>query len=353
MPEVLDVLALPPPDPDAGDDPEVRVRVRDGSFLIAPEYDCRVTPAREDAAARLLRAFLSSRSAETLRAYSADLADLARFVGVSSAARAIDAVLRAGAAGANALALAWRSDLIDRRKLAPATVNRRLASLRSLLKLARILGLADFAVEVDGARSESYRDTTGPGLDGWRALLATAEAEAAAGSSPAARDLAIVRLLHDLALRRGELVRLDLDHYDPQLGTVAIVGKGKREPIRLKLNDPSKAALDAWIRSRGPRPGPLFPRLDPGSGRAVVTRISGQAVAGVVARLARRAGITRPVRPHGLRHQAITRALDLCGGDVRRVRKFSRHAKVETLLRYDDARRDEAAAFAAMLGDDA
>jgi hypothetical protein len=37
---------------------------------------------------------------------------------------------------------------------------------------------------------------------------------------------------------------------------------------------------------------------------------------------------------------------------VRKVRRFSRHAKLETLLRYDDNRTDEAGAIARMLGED-
>ena len=45
-------------------------------------------------------------------------------------------------------------------------------------------------------------------------------------------------------------------------------------------------------------------------------------------------------RPHGLRHAAITEALDKTGGDVRAVQRFSRHADVRTLQAYDDARTD-------------
>jgi integrase len=56
--------------------------------------------------------------------------------------------------------------------------------------------------------------------------------------------------------------------------------------------------------------------------------------------------------PHELRHQGITRALDLVGGDVRRVQRFSRQANLETLLRYDDHRRDEAGAIAQLLSED-
>jgi integrase/recombinase XerC len=72
----------------------------------------------------------------------------------------------------------------------------------------------------------------------------------------------------------------------------------------------------------------------------------------MVGALGRRAGLPRPARPHGLRHQGITRALDLFSGDVRKVQKFSRHATLETLLIYDDARRDDAGQIARALGND-
>jgi len=55
------------------------------------------------------------------------------------------------------------------------------------------------------------------------------------------------------------------------------------------------------------------------------------------------------VRPHGLRHAAITHALDVTGGDVRRVQKFSRHRDLRTLTVYDDNRQDIAGQVAAMV----
>lgn len=55
--------------------------------------------------------------------------------------------------------------------------------------------------------------------------------------------------------------------------------------------------------------------------------------------LAKKAGVTVRTAPHGLRHSAITTALDETN-DPRAVRSFSRHAKWETLMLYDDKRRD-------------
>jgi integrase/recombinase XerC len=50
-----------------------------------------------------------------------------------------------------------------------------------------------------------------------------------------------------------------------------------------------------------------------------------------------------------LRHAAITEALDVTGGDVRRVQKFSRHRDVRTLTTYDDNRTDMAGEVAKMV----
>jgi hypothetical protein len=70
---------------------------------------------------------------------------------------------------------------------------------------------------------------------------------------------------------------------------------------------------------------------------------------GVVRALARHAGLDGVISPHRLRHAAITQALDGTGGDVRRVKRFSRHAKIDTLLAYDDNRTDQAGEVSALL----
>ena len=54
-------------------------------------------------------------------------------------------------------------------------------------------------------------------------------------------------------------------------------------------------------------------------------------------------------RPHGLRHAAITAALDATNGNTRAVQKFSRHRKLETLSLYDDSRTDLGGQVAALI----
>ena len=297
----------------------------------------------------LLGAFLAGRRPTTLRAYRKDLADFAGFLGLPAAAVAVELLVSGTAGQANALALGYRAQMTDR-GLAPATVARRLAALRSVVKLARTLGHIAWAIDVGSPKAEPYRDTRGPGLAGWKAMLAAARERTATPKGK--RDLALLRLMHDLGLRRGEVVALDLADVDVEAGTLAVIGKGKSEKAGLTLNGPTAAALADWIATRGSWPGPLFVRLDRAAGPGRPGRLDAGNVARVSHGLGRRAGVARGTNPHGLRHQGITRALDLAGGDVRRVRRFSRHAKLETLLRYDDNRRDEGGAIARMLGED-
>src|SRR5712664_247661 len=89
-------------------------------------------------------------------------------------------------------------------------------------------------------------------------------------------------------------------------------------------------SLVAW------RGCPLFcsmNRTHPGKGRLTAIGLYG-----MVRELGRKIGLK--VWPHGLRHAAITEALDLTGGNVRAVQRFSRHRDVRVLERYDDNRRD-------------
>jgi len=299
-----------------------------------------LTPAGPNPA-RLVAAFLSGKAERTLRAYADDLAHFATFCGQPTAPLAAAALLSRGQGGANELALAWRAELLER-GLSPATVNRRLAALRSLVTLARTLGLVAWSLDVVSVRSTPYRDTRGPGRAGFRALLELVDQNP---SPKGRRDLVVLRLLWDLALRREEVVTLDLAHLDLTAGTLSIRGKGRREREALTLPAATRAALVAWLAVRGDEPGALVVNVDR---RTKGQRLTGAGLYYLVQRLGRRAGLPT-VRPHGLRHAAITEALELTRGDVRRVQRFSRHRDLRTLTLYDDARTDPAGEVAALV----
>ena len=296
----------------------------------------------------LLRVFLSGRSPATLRTYAAGLEDFRRFVAAASVDEACRTLLAGGHGAANRSALSWRADLLARR-MAPATVNNRLAALRSVVKLAGLLGLVPWRLEVPSVRAESYRDTQGPGREAVRGMMARLTASAS-GSVKARRDLAIIRLLHDVALRRAEVVGLDLADVDLAAGAVFVMRKGKREKTRLCLPAATVAAVAAWVRDRGEAAGPMFVDLSPG---AEGGRLSGTSVYRLVRDLGRAVNVR--TRPHGLRHAGITRACERAaeaGIGVEEVLAYSGHADLRTLLVYRDRLRNVQGQLAAMVAED-
>lgn len=302
-------------------------------------------------AADLYAALLAdARKPTTRRAREQDAAELARFLGLGDPSAACALVVAGAASRANAIATAFVRSMLDRR-LAPATINRRVSTLRRLCKLARRFSVIAWALEVDCLRVESYRDTTGPGRSGWLRILDVATA-AAAKSAKGKRDLCLIRLLHDHGLRRAEVAALDVADWDPDSGRLAILGKGKGEKAPIRVNRPTVLALSRWLDVRPPTDSPaLFVRLDRAAGEQL-GRLDGDALHLVVAELGRRAGLARRARPHGLRHQGITRILELTNGNIDAAQRFARHADPKTTQRYNDNRRDVAGEMARLLGDD-
>lgn len=293
-----------------------------------------MTPApveRANKAAALVASFLAGRNERTLRAYRNDLEDFRSYLKAGDVDEAARILLSRGHGEANALVLGYRADMVDR-KLQSATVNRRLAAVRSLVKLARTLGMVPWSIEVENLKAQAYRDTRGPGRQGFRRLMEEAGSRT---DRKALRDRAVLRLLHDLALRRAEVVALDMEDVDLESGSVTILGKGRTQKERLSLPEPTKTALSSWIDARGTEPGPLFLNFDrAGKGE----RLTGTGLYLVVRDLGRKAGLT--VRPHGLRHAGITEALDLTNGNIRAVQRYSRHRDMRILNVYDDNRAD-------------
>ena len=307
-------------------------------------YAPKVPTAETGPGGRLYAAFLAGRSPHTLRAYGADLEAFAVYLGESSPGAALSRLIGLPAGEGNGLLLAYRAHMIDA-ALTPATINRRLAAIRSALKLARTLGLTAWAPEIRGLKVEAYRDTTGPGLAGTRAMLAKARAQ-----SPlkAARDAALVRLMFDLGLRRGEVTGLDLEDLDAKERRLWIRGKGRTQKEARTLPEPTLAALADWIDLRA-RSVPFGePALFVGlAGRVRGQRLTGRGLYHVIAELGAAVGLK--TRPHGLRHASITAALDANNGDVRAVQLHARHADPQTTMRYDDNRQDLAGRVAASL----
>ena len=209
-------------------------------------YKASALTGEPSAARKLVAAFLAGRSERTREAYAEDLANFARHLQAEDGTQALHTLLAQAPGDANGMLLDYRSAMVDT-GLSPATVNRRLSAIRSAVKLARTLGMTNWEPEVDGVKVQTYRDTKGPGLHGTRNILNRAAAQDPVKGT---RDVAIVRLMFDLGLRRGEVIGLNLDDIDTDNRRVWIKGKGRAQKEHRTLPAATLAALQTWIAAR-------------------------------------------------------------------------------------------------------
>src|SRR5208283_6103969 len=301
--------------------------------LIAVPYQMPAELPNIDAQ-NLLDSFFSGKSERTIEAYKRDLEDFRLYLGAESVTEAARIFL-SEQGKANAIALSYTKRLIEK-GLQSTTINRRLAALRSLSQMARMLGMIPWTLQVKNRKVESYRDTRGPGIDNFKKILSLTEGR---GDKKGVRDKAILRLLFDLGLRRGELVGLDLSDLDFERKTIQVLGKGRTQKTELSLPVPTITALTAWLRVRGESEGPLFLNLD--RAKKGAGRITGKSIYRLVRGLGEKIGVK--TRPHGIRHTAVTQAVKRAQGngmDLEEVLDFSRHKDVRTLLIYRDRERN-------------
>jgi len=287
--------------------------------------------------ARVLNAFLAGKSKQTLKAYKLDLRLFLDFLKLETEEQLARRFHENGAGRSNLDALEYR-DHLDKQGIAPRTINRRVASVKSFVKALNTVGILNWQLSVPRIKARVFKDTQGPGEDGFFKMID------AIGSEPASarkvRDLCILWLLFGLGLRRGELCALNMEDYDKAAQRLWIMGKGRKEKEPLTIPKALLPLLNQWlscnfIQSVG---SPLFVYIHR-SGTIQDSRLTGESIRLIVKYYSDKAGIPT-VRPHGLRHAAITAALDRSNGDVRKVQRFSRHKSIDMLQIYDDNRRD-------------
>ena len=283
-------------------------------------------------------------SEHTKRTYASALNDF--FVQMTEAKvnpHQIREFLNLPSAQAIAVVLNYRARLLDL-NLSPNTINTRLAAIKSLVNHARKLSQCGFSLEdVASLKVEVYRDTSGVDATVYRVMIEAIDRETIGGK----RDYAIMRLLWDNALRRSEVTALNIEDF--QSDKLWIMRKGKIQKIAIDLAMKTRAALTQWLSVRGGEASqPLFIALD---NRAYGKRLSGRSLGYLVERLAKGADVEKRMSPHRVRHSSITAYLDLSDGNVRDARLLSGHAKLETLVIYDDRRKNVQGKVSSKLAD--
>ena len=276
-----------------------------------------------------LEAFLALAAARlaprTVEAYRRDLTALAGWLGKSPSAATTEELER------------WVAEL-RAAGLSPATIARRVASIRSLFRHLVLIGAVteNPAADLDlPRRVKRLPRTLSPG-EAERLI------EAAAGTTPRAlRDRALVELLYGSGLRVSEAVGLDKAGVDLDQRLVRTVGKGGKERV-VPVGRQAVEALRRYL-SRG------RPHLDRRHRPELFLNAQGGALtrAGaflILRRLAGKAGLEpERVHPHLLRHSFATHLLE-GGADLRSVQEMLGHADLSTTELYThvtDRRRRE------------
>ena len=262
-------------------------------------------------------------SRNTLEAYRSDLQQY----GVFLDRQRVDPLAVSGQElAAFVTELASGSD--ERPPVAPATLQRKIACLRSFYRHLRREQI------LDHDPTSELRAPRTPGRlpkvlsrDEVQRLLAQPQ-----GGSPAAlRDRALLETMYACGLRASEAIELELSALDLEAGILRTYGKGSKErivPIGSKAIETLRAYLDrARPRLVGLHDEPrVFVNLR-GSG------LSRQGLYKIVQRHARSAGLEQRMSPHTLRHTFATHLL--AGGcDLRSLQEMLGHADIGTTQIY-------------------
>ena len=105
----------------------------------------------------LVSVFFSGKSHRTIESYRRDLQTFCEFLEIPNITEAVRILFSGNHRDANLIALVYRQHLIETKRLKPKSVNRHLASLRSLLGLGQSLGMVQWKLSVKNQKVTELR----------------------------------------------------------------------------------------------------------------------------------------------------------------------------------------------------
>ncbi len=145
------------------------------------------------------------------------------------------------------------------------------------------------------------------------------------------RDRAILALFFSTGLRLSELCSLNRD-LDLSKDEFSIRGKGEKVRV-VFLSDEAKDAIRAYLKLRKDMDEPLFTQTSKKKSMDGSTRLSPRSIERMVTHYAIKAGISKKVTPHIIRHSFATDLLSN-GADIRSVQMMLGHANIATTQVY-------------------
>lgn len=220
--------------------------------------------------------------------------------------------------------LMFYSDALKQQGRAPATVNRKLSAVKSLLSYGVMIGYLSINA---GAALKL------PKLDNSLAerILSESQVLRLIGAASPGRDRILLRFLYESGCRVSELVALIWKNLQPRddAGQVRILGKGNK--TRVVLLTPQLWADLMFLRASDSLDTPVFKSQR--SGRKLVR----SEVNELVTRVAKKAEIPGNVSPQWLRHAHASHSLER-GAPIHLVQATLGHRNLQTTGRYLHAR---------------
>jgi len=150
------------------------------------------------------------------------------------------------------------------------------------------------------------------------------------------RDRVILEVLFSTGLRVSELVSLNREQVNMELGEFGVIGKGGKARV-VFLSKRAKEWLKKYLDKRNDPYSPLFVRYSGPKTKEGLTneklRLSVRSVERMIDKYRKKAGILFRIGPHVLRHSFATDLLSH-GADLRSVQEMLGHKNISTTQIY-------------------
>ena len=146
------------------------------------------------------------------------------------------------------------------------------------------------------------------------------------------RDQAIMKLLFSTGLRISELIALNRTSLSLKHSEFSITGKGSKVRI-VFISSAAKESLQKYLDKRTDTDVALFVRIVKNPEKFDSLRLSARSVQRMIRKYAIKAGLTKKVTPHVLRHSIATNLLQN-GADIRSVQALLGHSSINTTQIY-------------------
>ena len=226
----------------------------------------------------------------------------------------------------------WIMHLADSQTMNSASINRTVASLRSMYKYLRRKGIIDRDIFTAVTALRTARRLPKFVAEGdLRVVVERVRSDLRSDDWVVCRNALMVMMLYACGLRLAELVAVDLTHFDDGYAALRVRGKGDKErrvPIVEALRREISSFVERFLDEKiciNPEKA-LF--LSKRGGR-----ISRSDVQRSVARLLRECGVQGKVSPHVIRHTFATHLLN-DGADLREIQELMGHSSLKATQVY-------------------